>query len=68
MKSYSTLKIRGKQKLNIECTKIHANVRLTVTDRRHGQKVIGCYHDITPKLVELVISLSVESEELHAKR
>lgn len=37
---------------------------LTVTDQRHGQKVIGCYPDVTSKLVELVVSLSVESEEL----
>lgn len=44
------------------------NIRLTVADRRHGQKVIGCYRDITPKLVELVVSLRVESEELCVKR
>lgn len=36
-----------------------------MTDQRHGQKVIGRYPDVTSKLVELVVSLSVESEELH---
>lgn len=37
----------------------------TATDRRHGQKVIGRYPDIKSKLVELVVSMSVKSEELH---
>lgn len=38
---------------------------MTVTDQRHRQKVIGRYPDVTSELVELVVSLSVESEELH---
>lgn len=41
---------------------------MVMTDQWHGQKVIGRHPDITSKLVELVVPLSVESEELHTAK
>lgn len=34
------------------------------TDRRHGQQVIRAHSDIITKLVKLVVTLSVELEQL----